>query len=231
MLEEAISKVTGETRRVVPASRTDAGVHARFQVVSFRSGTTLDSDTLMMALNYHLPDDIAVKAAAMVDPGFCVRRDAIGREYEYLICNSRARSPLKEGLAYQVPRYLDTDIMNNACSVLIGEHDFISFSSASGDKKDTVHNISKAEFERHGEDIIFTIRADSFLMHQVRNTLGVLIAIGTGKKTIDDLKQILEKRRKGLARPAVPSYGLYLIRVYYPEDVEIKYENLFNKIS
>jgi len=230
-LEEAIGRATGETRRVIPASRTDAGVHARFQVVSFRSGSGMDPDTMVRALNFYLPDDIAVKSAGKVNPGFNVRKQAVGREYEYLIYNSRTRSPLKNGLYYQVPLNLDITRMNDACTELLGEHDFTSFAASAGNLENAVRHVYKASFKRNGVDIAFTIRANSFLMHQVRNTLGVLLAIGNGEKTIDDLKRIMREVKPGLAGPTVPPYGLYLTRVYYPEDVEIKYENLFNKSS
>jgi tRNA pseudouridine38-40 synthase len=227
-LEEAIFKTTGENRRVITASRTDAGVHARFQVGSFRSGTRLPASTLVRALNFHLPHDIAVKACE-VGASFNVRGDVIGREYEYLIYHSRTRSPLMEGLALQVPWELDLDMMNEACSMLKGKHDFISFAAAAGRDRGTVKTITSAGFERDGNSITFRIKANSFLMHQVRNTLGTLLGIGSGRKTIEELKQLLGGGRPGIAGPAVAACGLYLTRVYYPKDLELKYENLFNQ--
>lgn len=228
-LEEAILRTTGETRRVIPASRTDAGVHASFQVVSFHTKSTLPPQTLLKAVNYYLPHDIAVKAAEQVQADFNVRRDALSREYVYSIYNSQLRSPLLSGLAYQVPHSLDMELMNAACGELLGEHDFISFASASGFLKRTRRHILKAVFHKEQLLLKFHIIADSFLTHQVRNTVGFLLHIGSGKRTIEELKQVMAQCRPGLVGPAAPAYGLCLTRVNYPRELELKYENLFNQ--
>lgn len=228
-LEEAIHKVTGEKRRVLAASRTDTGVHAKGQVVSFRSETNLPPQTLLKALNFYLPRDIAVRAAERVSHDFNVQKDAISREYEYRILNSRTRSPLLEGFVYHVSYNLDLGIMNKACQLLEGEHDFASFASAATRVKSTIRNIYKADFKREGVLVIFSIIANSFLMHQVKNTVGLLLKIGSGKKDTEELKRVMAERKPGLAGQAVPASGLYLIRVNYPRELELKYENLFNQ--
>ncbi len=111
-LEKAIQKLTGEKRRVLAASRTDTGVHARGQMVSFRTTSTLSPQTVVRALNYYLPEDIAVSAAYRADVGLNVQRDAVSREYEYRILNSPIRSPLAEGFTYLVAGKLNIRIMN-----------------------------------------------------------------------------------------------------------------------
>lgn len=228
-LEEAIFKVTGENRRVIASSRTDAGVHARFQVVSFRTATRLSEEVLVRALNFYLPPDIAVKAAQKVEFSFNVQKHAISREYEYWIYNNRVRSPLLLNRAYHVPYVLDIERMNVASRELEGEHDFASFASFSPWAKNTVRTVYKAFFERQEAIVKFKIKASSFLTHQVRHTVGFLLEIGSGKRTVEELKQVMQVKKPGLAGPAVPAYGLYLTRVYYPENVELKYENLFNQ--
>ena len=151
-MEKALWELTGERIRVMAASRTDAGVHAKGQVVNFRTRSPLPLQTFVNGLNYYLPRDIAIKAAYRVDDSFNVRRDAISREYSYYILNSLTRSPVREGFSYRVGGHLDIEAMNQACQALIGEHDFISFGSSMGiGTKSTVRRMYQAEMERDGE--------------------------------------------------------------------------------
>ena len=217
-LEEALWKLTGERRRVAAASRTDAGVHARGQVVSFRTGSSLPTKTFVSGLNYYLPRDIAVKTAHRVDDSFNVRRHALSREYNYYILNSPTRSPMREGFYYLVSGKLDFDLMNQACRALLGEHDFLSFASSLKPRiKSTRRHVYKALVTKEDELVIFSMVANSFLPHQVRNTVGVLIRVGLGKMSLDEFYSIIERKTPGLAGPAAPAYGLCLERVNYPE--------------
>jgi tRNA pseudouridine38-40 synthase len=227
-LEEAIKKVTGQELRIMAASRTDTGVHAIYQVVSFRIKTNLSEKTLVKALNHYLPVDIAVKAAGKVSPDFNVQKNAISREYEYKLLNSPVRSPLLSDFVHQIPYAVDIRKMNQACGLLEGEHDFKSFAASSSRVKHTVRNIYRAEFRQDNRLIIFYIKANSFLTHQVRNTVGIMLRIGTGKLDIEQLKQIMAEKRYGAAGPAMPAKGLCLTKVNYPRELELKYENLFN---
>ena len=213
--EKALRKLTGERMRVMAASRTDTGVHAREQVISFRTGSPLPPETLVKGLNYYLPRDIAVKAAYRVNDSFNVRHNALNREYRYYILNSPLRSPIRRGFSYQVIQPLDIDAMNQACQALIGEHDFASFASSIGDLKNTVRRVYKAETEKDGDTVIFSIVANSFLPHQVRSTIGTLIRIGLGKMTIDEFHRIIEARKPGLAGPTAPACGLCLMKINY----------------
>jgi tRNA pseudouridine38-40 synthase len=226
-LEKALTRLTGERRRVMSASRTDAGVHARGQVVSFRTGSALSTDNFVSGLNHYLPSDIAVKAAYRINDEFNVRREAISREYSYHILNRSTRSPIEEGFSYQVSGELDIEAMNQACSRLVGEHDFASFAGRNGvSPKSTVRHVFRAVVERDGELVIFRITANSFLLHQVRNTVGALIRVGLGKMTIAEFNDILEARELALAGPTAPACGLYLNRVNYPAPLENYDENL-----
>jgi len=226
-LEKAIWKLTGERHRAMAASRTDAGVHAKGQVVSFRTGSSLPPQTFINGLNYYLPRDIAVKAAYRVDDSFSVRRDAFSREYSYYILNSPSRSPLWEGFSYLVSNHLDIEAMNRACQVLVNEHDFASFATCIGvGTKSTVRHVYRAKLEKDGDLTIFNIVANSFLPHQVRNSVGALIRVGLGKMTIDEFGHLLKAKQPGLAGPTAPACGLYLMRVDYPYPWERYNENL-----
>jgi len=220
-LERALCKLTGERARVLAASRTDAGVHARGQVVSFRTRSPHSLQTFVKGLNYYLPRDIAVKAAHRVRDSFNVRRHAVSREYNYYILNSLTRSPLWEGFSYLVTGHLDIDAMNQACQVLIGEHDFASFISGNWvGIKSTVRTVYRAEMRKDGKLAVFNMVANSFLPHQVRNTVGALIRVGLGKMSGDEFYSILGAKRPGLAWPTAPACGLCLVQVNYPHPFE-----------
>jgi len=220
-LEQAILKVTGESRRVIAASRTDAGVHAKGQVVSFRTDSPLSPQTFIRALNHYLPEDIAIKAACGVSADFNVRRDASSREYDYFILNSRTRSPLARRFACLVAGELNTEVMNEACQFLEGEHDFASFATSLSKQRNTVRNVYQAKVTKEENLVTFRMVANSFLTHQVRNTVGLLIRVGLGKVGLEEFHQIMEAKTLGLAGPAAPAQGLCLARVNYPGNVEL----------
>lgn len=219
--EEALWKLTGERRRVIAASRTDAGVHAKGQVVSFRTNSTLSTRTFRNGLNFHLPAGVAVTATYRISDSFDVRRRAISREYRYYILNRPARSPIRDAFSHHVIGQLDVDAMNEACQVLLGEHDFASFASCLDDSTSkTIRTVYQARVERKGDMVIFNMVANSFLPHQVRNTVGALIQIGLGRSTAEELRQIMDRKRPGLAGPAAPPCGLFLMQVNYPQPFE-----------
>ena len=216
-IEEALYKLTGEKSRVMAASRTDAGVHARGQVVSFRTRSPLPLQAFVRGLNHYLPDDIAIKAASRADDSFDARRGALCREYNYYILNSLTRSPIRRGFCHLVPGQLDIEAMNQACQALIGKHDFASFvTSAEVGAKSTVRNVYRAEIKKNGDLVVFNMVANSFLPHQVRNTVGALIRVGLGKMTVEGFNSLVEARRPGLAGPTAPACGLCLMKIDYP---------------
>jgi len=214
-LEQAISRFCGQSSRVMAASRTDTGVHAKGQVVSFWAKSTLDAMTLVRALNYYLPEDIAVRAAYRVADDFNVRRDALSREYRYSILMSNTRSPFSGRFALFMPRMLNMQLMNEACQLIKGEHDFASFASSLDGGKSTLRNVYEAGIEKKGDFAVFRIVANSFLPHQVRSTIGLLVRLGLGKISIEDFRGIMEARRVGLAGPLSPACGLCLRKVNY----------------
>lgn len=218
--------MTGESRRVSAACRTDTGVHARGQVVSFTTGFVLDPRKFVSGLNHFLPEDIAVAGAAAVSAGFNVMKEAVSREYLYQIMNRRPRVAVENDMCYHVMTGLDAGLMNRAAGLLIGEHDFASFVTGWDRRESTVRYVYDAGVEREGERVAFHIRAKSFLPHQVRNIVGTLIKVGTGKITIEEFNNILEMKKLSLAGPTAPAHGLCLMKVIYADNSEFKYENL-----
>lgn len=222
-LEAALYKLIGEKVRIIAASRTDTGVHAREQVISFRTNSGISIDSYVGGMNFYLPQDIAVKAAYRVNDSFNVRKDAAKREYKYYILESDTRSPLKDFFCCRVEGHLNTDLMNEACRLLIGKHDLASFTSnLNEDLKTTVRNVYQADVIREGEYIVFHMVANAFLPHQIRNTIGALLRVGQGKMTIDEFQCIMESKKIGLAGPAAPARGLFLTKINYPEPFEEK---------
>jgi len=216
-IEQAIRGLTGERCRIAAASRTDAGVHARGQVVSFRTDSLLPEQTFVKGINYYLPRDIAVKAAYRVADSFDVRRNAVSREYNYYILNGLTRSPIWRVFSHLVGGHLDIEAINEACQALLGEHDFASFASCIGvEKKCTVRYVYRAVMERQEELAVFNMVANSFLPHQVRNTIGLLIKVGLGRVSTSEFCSIIEARVPGLAGPMAPACGLCLMLVNYP---------------
>jgi tRNA pseudouridine38-40 synthase len=214
-LEQAVGRLSAQSSRVMAASRTDTGVHAKGQVVSFWAKSTLDTTTLVRALNHYLPADIAVKGAYRASNGFNVRGDALSREYRYHILSRSTRSPFSRRFALFMSKMLDIDAMNEACRLLQGEHDFASFASSLDGDRSTVRNVCEAGIEKKGDFAVFRIVANSFLPHQVRSTVGLLIRLGLGKIGIADFRDIMEARSVGLAGPLSPACGLCLTRVNY----------------
>ena len=220
-IEKALKKLTGDSIRVMAASRTDSGVHARGQVVSFRTKSSLERRAFVDGLNYYLPPDIAIKEAYSTGESFRVRSQAVSREYKYYILNSPTRSPLWDRYSYLVGGELDIKAMNLAAKALIGERDLASFASNLGvELKSTRRRIYKSEVVKDGGMVIFSIIASSFLPHQVRNTVGALIRIGLGRMTVNELHSIMEARKIGLAGPAAPASGLFLMKVNYKKKLE-----------
>jgi tRNA pseudouridine38-40 synthase len=221
-IEKALKKLTGEKIRIKLASRTDAGVHACGQVVAFNTDSSLPDKAYTDGLNHYLPKDIAVTKARRADDSLDVRRSAVSREYRYCILNSPARSPLREDFSYRVGGNLDIGAMEEACRALPGKQDFASFVSSveTARTKRTVRDIIKAEIKQYGDMIFLDIVANSFLPHQVRNTVGSLIRVGQGRMTAEEFAGMVAAKTPGLAGPTAPAAGLCLMRVNYPDAFE-----------
>ncbi|MFQ5879403.1 MAG: tRNA pseudouridine(38-40) synthase TruA [Dehalococcoidia bacterium] len=212
-LEKALATLTGEAVRVKMAGRTDAGAHAKGQVASFLTAAPYTAEAFVRALNYYLPQDVAVKGVAEVAVEFDVRRQAASRLYRYTIYNGRQRSPLWAGYSWHVPASLDTAAMQAAARCLVGRHDFASFAPAMAGH--TRRTMMRADVQRRGELVLLAMEADAFLPHQVRRTAGALAQVGLRRLTVAEFGRLVEEPRPGAAGPAAPPQGLCLIRVRY----------------
>lgn len=218
-LEAALGSLTGESIRVALAGRTDAGVHVRGQVASFLTASHHDTDTFVAALNYHLPEDISVRAAAVVPLAFDVRRQALSRRYRYTIHNSGQRPALGRRFAWQVRQPLDVAAMQKAARCLLGEHDFAAFTQPwLKARRSTVRVIQEAQVSRRGRKVYIVMEASSFLPQQVRRTVGALVQVGSGKLPMEGFCDLVRSARPGAAAFAAPPQGLCLLKVRYQAD-------------
>lgn len=215
-LEKAIRKVTSEEVRIKAAGRTDAGVHAKGQVISFESRTYLPLPTLIRALNFYLPNEIAVKDVCEVPENFDARRSAHSREYCYVILNSPTPSPLLQNRALLMTRKLDFEAMSQGSKILVGRRNFAPF-AVSLERRSPVRTIFQAEVRKEDEFILFEAKADSFLPQQVRRMTAALIQVGLGKLALKEFRELANSGVAGMAKAVVPPYGLYLIRVNYTD--------------
>ena len=200
--------------QVVGAGRTDAGVHATKMVAHFDVAQTIDDAAKFVArLNGVLPADIAVSQLRQVADDAHARFDATARRYEYHIV--RHKSPFKTDLAWRVPVTLDYDAMNRAAKVLLGEHDFTSFSKVHTDVKTMICTISEAHWDKHGDEWIFTIEANRFLRNMVRAIVGTLVEVGKGNLSVDGFRAVIEAKSRCAAGMSVPACGLFLTEIKY----------------
>ena len=225
VLEEALSWVADEKIISQCAGRTDTGVHAGMQVVSFEHDAERDDKAWILGVNAKLPNDISVRWVKTVADDFNARFSAQSRSYRYLIHNSIARSALLTGRVTRVNNPLNETLMAEACPYFYGEQDFTSVRAANCQSKTPMRNIQHLSVSRNKEMIIIEIRANAFLYHMVRNIAGVLIAIGEGKYHPNWVEHLLESKDRTLAPATASAAGLYLTGVKYPEKFNIPEAN------
>jgi tRNA pseudouridine38-40 synthase len=209
-LERVLAQISnGQRVRVDGAGRTDAGVHARGQVIAFTYHGKLGRSELQAALNGLLPADVSIDSLKKVDPGFRPRHRARYREYRYLIWNGE-RSPLRERHAYGVRAPLDVARMRDAASVFVGRHDFTPFG---GKDRQPVRTLHRIDIRRRGELITIVVVGDAFLRGMVRRIAAALIMAGKGKKSVADIRTALEAKTPAFKGQAAPARGLTLWNV------------------
>jgi tRNA pseudouridine38-40 synthase len=215
-LENALRKIWGCAISAQASGRTDTGVHALGQVVSFIAPRQHAAPVLLRAINANLPQTIRVRQLKLVTPDFHARFNATGKTYEYRIWNTPVNDPFSIDLAWHVPRPLDEKKMRQAARWLEGRHDFASFTSNPGYKREsTVRTIRRLRLSRHGGMLVFTVTADGFLYRMVRNLVGALVKVGQGRLGVDDIRQILVARQRSAGPATAPACGLFLKKVYY----------------
>jgi tRNA pseudouridine38-40 synthase len=213
----AIERSLRHTIELTCAGRTDAGVHAWGQVVTFNARADVDLVSLPRSLNKALAPRIVVRSAAVVPPDFDARRSATGRRYRYTLCNRPVPDPFTAGTAWHVAAPLDVRAMQLACDPLYGSHDFSSFcrrpSVAGGS---LVRLVRFADWSDLGDGVLcFEIEASSFCQQMVRAMVGTMVDIGRGKRRAGDMTAILRAQRRDAAGTLAPPHGLCLWEVSY----------------
>jgi tRNA pseudouridine38-40 synthase len=228
VLEEALAGCLGEPVRVTAAGRTDAGVHATGQVVSFATRGRLGMDALVRAANAHLPEDVRIDWAAEMPGGFDARRSAVRRHYLYCIWNRPHPDLWRRRWTWHLPDALDLEAMERASRCLVGRRDFASFIGGLAREplgRTTIRTVERATWRRDGSVVSFEIAADAFLRHMVRGLVGTLVLVGRGKLDGAHFEEIVAGADRRRAGPNAPARGLTLIGIDYPEDYALEIRN------
>ncbi len=222
-LASAIGRLTGE--KVLPqgSGRTDAGVHALAQVVTFVTESSVPTENFLKALNDILPVSVRVLEAAEMPADFHARHSAMAKTYRYRIYRSTICPPFLARYVWHYPYPLDEQAMSRAAELVIGEKDFTSFAAVDaergreGEIVSNVRTIWASSWERREEELIYTVRGSGFLHHMVRNLVGTFILVGRGTLRAEDMTRIIDARKRSAAGATAAASGLYLVGVEYLE--------------
>lgn len=215
VLNRKLSRLTGETIRIIGASRTDSGVHALGNVAVFDSATGIPPERLAYALNQRLPEDIVAVRSEEVPPDWHPRYCNCRKTYEYHILNAGMPDPTRRLTRYFVSYELHLGHMRQAAAYLVGEHDFASFCNVRTNVEDTVRRIDSLDVERNGDEITIRIKGNGFLYNMVRIIVGTLLRVGRAFYTPEQVKDILEARDRQAAGVTAPPHGLILVGIEY----------------
>ncbi len=218
VLEEAAARVANEPVRLVAAGRTDAGVHATQQVVSFRTVAARSTEAWRRGISSLTPPTVGVVWATVCEAGFNARHDALWRRYVYLYCDAAERPVLHRALvawARPLDRPLNVEAMQHAAQALLGEHDFSAFRAAGCQSRSPWRRVDAIEVRRVGAFVTIDITANAFLLRMVRNIAGALRAVGAGELAEDAVGALLHGGDRTKAPPTAPPQGLYLVGVGY----------------
>ena len=228
-LVSAFEHLTGEKTLPQGSGRTDAGVHALAQIATVTTNSPIPVDNLVRALNDILPRSIRVLAAEEMPPEFHARRSAIAKTYRYHIYRGAICSPFQARYVYHHPYPLNESLMIQAAALVVGEHDFTSFAAVDPERNkdrskdrgnesleiNNVRTIFLSQWQRHADELIYTVRGNGFLHHMVRNLVGTFLMVGKGSLTVADVRRILELRDRSAAAATAPASGLFLVSVEY----------------
>jgi tRNA pseudouridine38-40 synthase len=220
-LASAIGRISGE--KVLPqgSGRTDAGVHALAQVVTFVTESSVPTGNFLKALNDILPASIRVLQVEEMPAEFHARHSARGKTYRYRIYRSSICPPFLARYVWHYPYPLDEEAMGRAAALVVGEKDFTSFAAVDpergreGEPISNVRTIFSSSWESSGEELIYSVRGSGFLHHMVRNLVGTFILVGRGTLQTEDVTRIIEARTRSAAGATAPASGLYLVEVEY----------------
>ena len=214
-LEDALLPIEGTRVVVHAAGRTDAGVHAAGQVISFSLASQIPCDALARALNVRLDQDVRVMHAEDAPETFNARFDARTKTYHYAIYQASVVPPPLRHFVWHIPRALDVAAMNEAAAALVGEHDFAAFRAAGGDVVTTRREILASHVVSRDGQVVYEVTGTGFLRHMVRNIVGTLVDIGRGRRPVEDMIRVLLSGDRAHASATAPPQGLTLVRVDY----------------
>ncbi|MBN2700127.1 MAG: tRNA pseudouridine(38-40) synthase TruA [Methylothermaceae bacterium] len=230
VVETALGKVAAHPVRIIASGRTDSGVHALEQVVHFDTHAERPRRAWVQGTNTHLPTDVRVLWASPVAPVFHARTQAIARWYRYRIFNRSVASALLRGRVTWWYHPLDVERMRDGAAHLLGEHDFSSFRGPYCQSKSPFRRVYLLDVIRVGEEIWVDIIANAFLHNMVRNIVGVLMAIGSGKRPPAWAQEVLWARDRSSGGVTAPPDGLYLAGVWYPEQFGLPRQPIFDRL-
>jgi len=214
-VETAIAKLTGQDVRVNGAGRTDSGVHALGQVISFGCETRIPLERMGFALNSALPSDISATAVEEVDERFHARFSAKSRAYVYVILNRPLPSAIYRRYTMHCPEDLDVEAMRAGAAFLLGTQDFRAWANDTAEVATTTRHIIRCTVRPVKQFVLVQVEASAFLRGMVRNITGTLIQVGTGRRKPEAIAEITESRSRNCAGPSAPARGLCLVRVRY----------------
>lgn len=215
-LEDALKKILGHSVHLQAASRTDAGVHARGQVVNFFITEDLPLKTLQERLNEELNPIIAIRDISIASDDFHPTLDNLGKEYHYLICNDPTHNPFLRHIAWHYPHPLDIQAMQQAARFLLGTHDFSAFCNDRAQfTRDPICTLYSCHLVVHKDHLEWILIGNRFLYRMVRNLIGTLVYVGCGKIAPEEIPSILSNRQRIAAGITAPAHGLHLVQVFY----------------
>lgn len=215
-IEEALTKYFEVSIKITGASRTDAGAHAKMQVINFKTQKEIDIDTLRQDMNRYLPSSIVVNDIQIVDDRFHSRFNAVKKMYTYYIWKSNAKYPplFNRKYVYCYDRPIDIDMLKVVSQKFVGEHDFKGFSSDKT-KKGTVRNIEKVRVSEDDFKIKIQITGNGFLYNMIRIIVGTMLEVNIREMKTETIDEIFETHNRELAGFTVPACGLFLEKIYY----------------
>ncbi|TQV82971.1 tRNA pseudouridine(38-40) synthase TruA [Aliikangiella coralliicola] len=225
-LEQVLSQIANHPVSVFCAGRTDTGVHATGQVVNFELKSERPLKAWFLGANTLLPDDISITWAQQMPSDFHARHSAFSRRYRYVIQNTRHRSATLSGKVTWVRDKLDDSAMNLSAQALLGEQNFASFQASSCQSPTPFRFVEKVGVFRWHDYVIVDIAANAFLHHMVRNIVGTLLNVGTGKQSVDYVAEVLSRQDRTQAPETAKPDGLYLVDVGYPDEFSVPESSL-----
>jgi len=214
-LQKVIERITNRPVKLHGGARTDSGVHARGQVVNFHSDSAIDLKSLEKGINSLLPPDVRVERAGEVREDFHSRYSAISKTYVYCILNATHNSPFYGRYAWHIRQPLDVSSMRSAIQYVKGEHDFSAFKKQDEAYRSTVREVLRAGVLKRKEFVYVVLEGTGFLRYMVRNIVGTLVLVGSGKITGEEFREIMESGDRRRAGPTAPANGLFLKEIKY----------------